>query len=398
MSTIERARGRIVLIVAHLAGMIDLVALPLWVGALMSHYGLDAQHAGALVTAFLVGVVVASLGFASRFERLSARFWAPAGYFLACLAFVGLAFARDERAMAVLHAAGGLAVGCGLSFVHGTIGRSANPHRLWAIVGLALGVFAIVVLGGAPLLVHEFGGPALFVMFALVMGAAALATAIHFPLSAPASGSSGVDDGRTGGSGASVPLSAGLRWAVAGVVCLTITQSMMFSFVERIGAVREFGVERVVGVLIAIGAVNLFPSALAGLLQYRLPAPKVAVAGPAVQALLASTIAWSSTFAPYAVATSFLSFVTIFTHTFVFGMIARLDPSGRAVALTPAMLMTGSAVGPILGGTLVVHFGYRSLGLAAVAIATIGVIAFARLGAAARGSMRARSVSSAGAP
>ena len=68
----------------------------------------------------------------------------------------------------------------------------------------------------------------------------------------------------------------------------------------------------------------------------------------------------------------------IFTHTFAFGLIARPDPSGRALAATPAMLMVGSAIGPILGGTLVKFQGYGSLGLAAAAIACIAVACFSR--------------------
>ena len=66
----------------------------------------------------------------------------------------------------------------------------------------------------------------------------------------------------------------------------------------------------------------------------------------------------------------------IFTHTFAFGLIAALDPSGRAVGATPAMVMTGAAVGPLLGGTLVKLAGYPSLGVAAVLIAGCAVACF----------------------
>jgi predicted MFS family arabinose efflux permease len=68
--------------------------------------------------------------------------------------------------------------------------------------------------------------------------------------------------------------------------------------------------------------------------------------------------------------------VMIFTHTFAFGLLARLDPSGRAVAATPAMLMIGSAIGPIFGGTLVKAFGYGSIGMAALAIDAIAMTSF----------------------
>jgi len=81
----------------------------------------------------------------------------------------------------------------------------------------------------------------------------------------------------------------------------------------------------------------------------------------------------------YAAATSVFAAVMIFTHTFAFGMLARIDRTGRAVAATPAMLMTGAAIGPLLGGTLVKQFGYGSLGFAAVLIAAAAAICFSRL-------------------
>ena len=68
----------------------------------------------------------------------------------------------------------------------------------------------------------------------------------------------------------------------------------------------------------------------------------------------------------------------IFTHTFVFGFLAREDRSGRAVAATPVMVMTGSAIGPLLGGALAQQAGYGSLGWAAAAIGISGSLIFLR--------------------
>jgi predicted MFS family arabinose efflux permease len=71
--------------------------------------------------------------------------------------------------------------------------------------------------------------------------------------------------------------------------------------------------------------------------------------------------------------------VMIFTHTFAFGLLAQLEPTGRVLAATPAMLMLGSALGPLLGGVLVKSFGYGTLGLAAAVFATVAVVCFSRL-------------------
>ena len=53
--------------VAHCAGMVDLVALPVWVGTLIANYNLDPRQAGGLPTLFLLGAVASSLLFAIVF-------------------------------------------------------------------------------------------------------------------------------------------------------------------------------------------------------------------------------------------------------------------------------------------------------------------------------------------
>src|SRR5690606_42110536 len=68
---------------------------------------------------------------------------------------------RSSDLLAALHALAGLAAGSALSVTHGTIARSANPHRLFALVGIALGVFAVVFLAGTLQLIAAFRGTAL---------------------------------------------------------------------------------------------------------------------------------------------------------------------------------------------------------------------------------------------
>jgi predicted MFS family arabinose efflux permease len=367
----ESWTGRIALMVAHCAGMVDLIALPVWVGTLISQYGLDPQQAGALATLFLAGAVTSSLFFAPRFNRIRGRLAATLGFGVSALAFALLSTTSDFTTMAALHALAGASAGCALSFTHGTIGRSVNPHRLFAIVGIAIGFFGLVFLAATPQLVAAAGGAMLFKVFAGVMAVAALVSALIFPAPDAA--------GRAAPSSpAGERLDPAVWYAVLGVSCMALVQAMMFSFVERIGADRGFGFAAVTGVLIALGVVNLFPAPLAALLEKRIAARTVVMIGPLVQAALALVITQSSGFPPYAAATAVFVAVMVFTHTFAFGLLASLDPSGRAAAATPAMLMIGAAIGPVLGGTLVKLAGYGSLGLAAVVIAAIAVASFWR--------------------
>lgn len=367
---VDSGRGRIALMVAHCAGMVDLVALSVWVGALIAHYGLDPQQAGGLPTLFLVGAVLASVTLAPRIQRLRGRWVATAGFGVAALAFWLAAGTSDYMQLAVLHGVAGVAAGSALSVTHGTIARSANPHRLFAIVGIALGLFAVAFLAGVPQLIAAQGGPALFRAFAVVMAAGALASLLAFP-APPAEPA--VQAAKP------APLPRVVWFGILGISCMTLVQAMIFSFLEGVGMHRGFERAAINGVLIALGLVNLLPAALAALLQKRLAARKVLLAGPVLQLAMAALIMLSPAFGPYAFGAAFLAAVLIFTHTFAFGLLARLDTSGRALTGTPAMLMVGSAIGPFLGGTLVNSFGYEVLALAAACLAIAAVFCFSRL-------------------
>lgn len=362
--------GHVALIVAHCAGMVDLVALPVWVGTLIQHHKLDPQQAGGLATLFLIGAVVSSVFLASRFQRVKGRWVAAGGYALAAACFGVLSQPQDYATMAVLHVLGGLAAGAALSVTHGTIARSVNPHLKFAIVGMGLGVFAVLFLGASPKIIAEAGGHMLFVLFSVVMLLASLVCAVGFPQPEREAVAVGTPVAR-------IPRS--VWFGIVGISAMALVQSMTFSFLERVGSDRGYSLTLITGVLVVLGMVNLLPAVLAAVLEKRWSARRVLLAGPVIQALLAAVIMNAPSFYAYAAAASVFAAVMIFTHTFAFGLMARLEPSGRAMAATPAMLMVGAAIGPVLGGTLVKTAGYGSLGLAALLIGCVAVACMSRL-------------------
>jgi predicted MFS family arabinose efflux permease len=378
-------RGRLALIVAHCAGMLDLVALPIWVGTLIGRYGFDPQQAGLIVTLFLGGGVLASLLLALRLNRLSGRGVASLCFGCCALGFWAVTQSTGFAMLALLHALCGVANGAALSVTHGAIALSERPHRLFAIVNAALGVVAVFYLGVTPRIVAAAGGAALFVVFGAVMAVAAVVCALAFPgatlptASRPAEAHSATTAGSTG------RFDRAVWFGIAGVSLLSLVQAMIFSFVERVGHERGFGVEALAGVLVALGFVNLAPSPLAALLERRLSAHAVLRWAPVVQALLAFTVMNATAFWAYGAAASVIVAVVVFSHNFAFGLLARLEPSGRALSATPAMLMAGSAIGPVVGGTLAKFFGYGSLGFAAIALCSVAVMCFRQLPRPSRG-------------
>lgn len=363
--------GIAALIVAHVAGMIDLVALPIWVGALQERYGFSLQQSGGLVTLFLLGVVFASVTVAPRFNRINQKLVAVIGFAVAAIAFFAASMQTGFGALALLHALAGVAAGSALSMVHGAIGRAENPHRLFAIAGIGLGLFAVIFLGAVPQVILAYGGPALFFAFGAVMAVATLFTAAF--LRAPGPAPETVSN---------APFSRTVWLLIFGVSLMTFNQAMVFSFVEVIGGARGFSKDAVLAVLIALGFVNLFiPAPLAAILEKRLPAFGVVQAGPVVQAILAVIVTTATVFPVWAPAAAVFVAVQIFTHTFAFGLLARLDTSGRAVAATPAMLMIGSALGPFIGGALSQNIGFGALAVAAVIVGAASALCFRKASA-----------------
>lgn len=368
--SIDGLKGRCSLVLGHCAGMIDVVALPVWVGiVLIRYYGLDPQNAGALATSFLGAVVASSLFISSRIGRIRGTFAAPAGFALAAAAFFCMTLTRDYPVLLALHVAGGLAVGCALSLTHSAIGASSNPHRLIAAGFTALSVLSLGFLGGVPRMVSTHGGHVAFLVLGVIMLIAALSGLIGFP-DRPA------PDSRDGMSVVPERLSRGVWFAMVGTSLLTLSHSMMLSFLEPIGLAHGFDAGQIMNVLLAIGLVNLLPGLLAALLERKVSAHAVMIAGPVLQGALGFTLTHSTFFGLYAFAGIIFPTVMIFTHTFVFAFLARNDRSTRAVAATPVMAMTGSAIGPILGGAVARHVGYESIGWAITMAATASAACF----------------------
>lgn len=375
MTTTETKRGIIALMVAHVAGMLDLVALPVWVGTLISQYQFAPQQAGGLATLFLLGASVASMFLAPRFNRINPKLVAVLGFAIACLAFVGASRSAAFEVLAGLHLVGGLAAGVALSSTHGTIGHAANPHRTFAFAGLAIGIFGIIFLGAAPGIIDANGGPALFVLFALIMGLAAVVGFLAFPKGTRHTATDDAEEAAAKGKKLP-PLGAAVWFSIVAIALMCMTQAMTLSFFERVGEFRGFSLQMITISLVVYGVVTLFPAPVAALLENKIAATTVISIFPVFQAVFSMIAMNTSNHLLFTAAGALMGFTIIFVHTFAFGLLARLDPTGRAVAGTPAMLMVGSAIAPFLGGTLVQFIGFEAIGIAAIGFVIIELICF----------------------
>ena len=373
MVRIESKRGMFALMAAHCAGMIDLVALPIWVGTLIVHYQFDPQQAGGLATLFLIGAAGASIFFAPRFNRVHVKLAAVLGFGLAAFSFILSGLTSHFTTLAALHFLGGLAAGAALSVTHGTMGHAINPHRVFGLAGLAIGIFGVVFLGGTPGIIQHVGGQGMFYVMAGVMILASLACLLFFPKPTRA-----VDFDDFHAIKTLPPLGKPVWFCMVGVSLLAMTQAMTLSFYERIGLERGFSRDMVTMALIIYGIVTIFPAPLAALLQKRVSVTAIIAFGPIFQAIFALITTHTHQYKLFAFAGPMMAFTILFVHTFAFGLLARLDPTGRAVAGTPAMLMVGAAIAPFISGTLVKFFSFEAIGYACVAVVAVQVYLFSQ--------------------
>ncbi|WP_447501613.1 MFS transporter [Acinetobacter pittii] len=357
MHKIESKRGMLALMTSHCAGMVDLVALPIWIGTLIANYHFGFQQAGGLVTLFLLGAMLASLIFAPIFNRFNPKWPVFIGFLSACCAFYLASKNTHFSVLAILHLVGGFSAGLALSFTHGTMGRSINPHRIFGFAGLALGIFAILFLTGSLNLIRNFGGSTLFMILASIMAVAAFIAFLFYPQV------NKKQDNIQFESYHRPKFSKYIWCCIFGISLLAMTNSMNVSFYERIGIARGFGESSVALTLIIYGIVSIFPAPIAAFTQKYFNPLAVICIGPIFQAIFSLVLTHSHNYFLYTVAGSCMVFTILFTHTYAFGLLARLEPTGRAVAGTPAMLMFGAALGPILAGTLVQYISFEAIGI-----------------------------------
>lgn len=379
-TTTETWAGRIVLLLCNVAGLLDLVILPLWVGGLIGTYKLAPQMAGGLVTLYLVGVLISNAVLAFRFDRVPLRTVAATGFLVPAVAFVLMTRISDTvgssgvALIAILNFVGGLGAGAGMAIVHGMIGRSSNPHRLFAFANFGLTIFGVVFFLVTPPMMVTMGVNAVFLNVGILIAIAFFAVLLAFP-KLPSGGKHHPEAGG-GMPRLAVASTATLAICFAGIVFLQIGNAVTLSFVERVGNFRGFD-SAAIGLMLSVGGlvVILAPIA-AAILQKKLNPVWVVILGMMVHAALSATLSNASSFLPYAIAYASVVTTVVFTHTFAFGLLARIDPSARMNALTPTMMMSGSAIGPFLGGTVVQFLGFPQVGIVAAICAMIGALCY----------------------
>jgi hypothetical protein len=143
-----------------------------------------------------------------------------------------------------------------------------------------------------------------------------------------------------------------------GVAFLQTANAVTMSFVERDGNFRGFDPASIGMVLAVGGVIPLSAPVAATLLEKKLSPIWMVIIDMLLHGALSLAVFNSTMLGLFFVSYALVPTMVSFTHTFAFGFLAKFDLRGRMNALMPAMMMTGSAVGPVLGGTVAKYAGF----------------------------------------
>lgn len=351
---------------ASAIGGLPFNALPVLLGSLAETFGLPAATVGFIGSTCFAGYLVGTLGAPFWMNRLDWRVLTVVSAAGTALAFAASAFVQHTALLYPAWAAIGFFASTMTCLGMRVLSDLPDKVRAFGVrQGTELAVTAAVLFALPPLVIANWHYPGAALALAgvvLLLGLSAFRVPRH-PLVAPPA---------TSAPRQRLP-AASVR-ALATFFLFLVGNIGLWAFLERLGArlailPAEMGV--VFAVLKLLGGVAAFAVAAIGdRWGERLPHVLVLAGVGTGLALLAG----AGGFPGFAAGAWLWEFSFTCGCVFQTAIIARRDPSGRAVVLVPAVFALSSMVGPGLAGKLVTASGYAPL-LAGALVSTLVPIA-----------------------
>jgi predicted MFS family arabinose efflux permease len=343
--------------------------VPLIVGALVTDLAFSETLAGLVISAEFAAIAVGSLAIAPFAQRIDRR---RSAVLAAAIIILGSLFSMQANTPGLLVPARiltGLGEGMLAATVSAAVAGGQNPQRVYALLALAVGLYAMSLLVVVPSQLERFGAAGLFGTI-VVVGVLILPLCRWFPRVA--------DQSRV--SDQAKPLKGRLGLAAFGLLSmalLTVGQSAIAAYLERIGAALGMSGQAIGNVLALAALVSLAGPASAHVMGNRFGQVPPFVGGGLMLCLASLTLGYTTQQLPYAVAAIAAMTGLLFLMPYVLGNFAAMDPGGRIAAAAPAFATIGGAIGPALGaGILSLGLGYRGVSLLSAGAYLTSIVGF----------------------
>ncbi len=345
------------------------------VDGLITGLGFSNVQAGTVGSANIYGASVGSLCAVFVVRHIE---WRPALVVLFC-ALIGIDLAstvmRDPNLLVAVRAVHGFIGGMSVGIVYSAMARLQSPDRAFGVLlvlQFGLGGLGVMYL---PLLVPLYGAQILFFVLA-TLTTIALVSMLAIPKR--------LGKNRSKVELAAIPANYRKLTVILSLLALFLFQAgnmALAAFIIRLGEhadlARDF-IGQALGWATWIGAAGaglvIFMGTRFGRLRPLIAAFLLTFAGTA-------GFFWSESKPVFMIANVGTAITWSFVVPYLFGMISRLDPSGRLAALGGFVSKCGLASGPLVAGLLLRHDDFDLLiwaALLALALSSLAAFAAAR--------------------
>jgi len=352
---------------AYGIGLLSLLALPFLIGTAMSSLSLNEAQAGLLGTLEFSGVMLSSLAVAPVMGSANRKLIAYIGAGIALVANVASALMSSYEMLIMLRPLAGLGAGLAMACGNATVSNSKNPERFAGQMSVLCVVLMIVVMLAFSRLSETWGLSGIYASIAVMivlMGLLMYKLPDHFN-HVDHEFSSDFNDSNGG------LLKLPALFMLAAFLAFSLRDTMAWAFVERIGSEVGYSGEEVGNLLSIQAVIGMVGPLLASIIgsKYGLRTP--VTIGVFMSGLVTYVVSQSSgSQLTYTIAVMLMPGTYFFTLAYLTALAAEIDEKGRVVAASGSALMAGIAIGPVIGGELIVLEG----GYGLVGWATIGCV------------------------
>jgi len=340
-----------------------ILALPMWVGAVIDARIADATVAGWLATLEL-GTVAVSMLLASHRQAFGSVKVHAGFAALAIAAYAGSAFASSVMVLALLRVVAGAGFGWTLAATLAAAARRDNPTRTFGIMEIALALYATAFysLVGSRFQADGMRGGFLTMACALLICAPAVAALRASPkAAAPHEAGPKAPAGRPGFRVAD--------WAgILAHFLFFVAMYSVWTFLSLKGGTVGIDAAGLGHLLSAAFIAGLVGAALTMVLIPLFGRRIVIPGGLACLAGVMLLLGHAGTAFLFESAVIAIKLGFLFYTVSMSGQFASADPSGRLNTIGLAMAMIGSSVGPTVGGYGLKTLGFEGLAMAAAAM------------------------------
>ena len=353
-------------------GLSVALSIPLWIPDFPARVGLGPWSGGAAATTELAAATLANILWSAFVPRYPPRWVAAALALILALAQQAAASSLPMAAFGGL-AVAGLGAGSLLAIFNKQVAHTDTPHRGFAILAFLHVVFQVLFFVAAPRLQARYGPNILFNFLSVVDLIGCFLT-VFLPRGRRFSASAAIIR-PTGG------ISVLGLLGLIGLAVLLMGHEALSAYLVRLGQPLNLTRLQVGSIFALASAVGLGGTVLAGILPAKAGYARLIVAAILGVALLDASMSVVRSPVLFAAAFVMIQTFLVFSAPRIFSYLAVLDRTGRTAGMSPASLLVGSALGPILASAVGAPRVIEWVPLAACASSAISLLIFVLIGA-----------------